>query len=122
MQAYAFIVHQSEITVKEYCVFEPLGRPSGGVDGSIRRSIWSSPLISVSMAIVLRLAPQSKPSQERILVVSQTGARRKVFELVAVPAPQDHILDLQSIHELLDYLGHLAPPFFLAQPFEAAQS
>src|SRR2546425_1275463 len=39
-----------------------------------------SPLISVSMAFVLRLAPQSKPSQERILVVSQTGARRKVID------------------------------------------
>src|SRR4030095_3815559 len=64
--------------------------------------------------------PQTKPSQERIGIVTRSATWRELPQFLDVSSSQNHVLRFQSGHEASDHICHVLPPFLFAQPLVSA--
>src|SRR5450755_1848433 len=66
--------------------------------------------------------PKTKATLERVGVVSGPAFGWHGFQELHISAAQHNVIRFQSRGQLLNYVGHVAPPFLLAKSLHATQT
>src|ERR1700722_2830606 len=66
-----------------------------------------------------RLIPKFETTLEGVRVVAQSRFWRQASKLLGIAAAQHDVIGLQCRDEMLDDVGNLSPPLFLAKALEA---